>query len=111
MKNETEPKLKYPRKDAQHYHDEIKEVLQRLTYKEKFNIIKKVDIDLFEKFNRFKGTKAVHTLDYLIGVPNKKKKNLNVTEELFFLLRLLFIATAVKKDSTEKNRQQIRIVR
>lgn len=110
MKNETETKLKYPRQNAQHYHDKIKEVLQRLTYKEKFNIIKKVDLDLFEKFNRFKGTKAVHTLDYLIGVPNKKNKNLNVTEELFFLLRLLFVATAVKKHFAEKNRQQIKIV-
>jgi hypothetical protein len=111
MKNETESKLKYPRQDAQHYHDEIKVVLQGLTYKEKFNIIKKVDIDLFEKFNRFKGTKAVHTLDYLNGIPNKKKKNLNITEELFFLLRSLFVATAVKKHFTEKNKQQIKIVK
>ena len=34
-----ESNLKYPRRDAQYYREEIKRILYCLTYKEKFNII------------------------------------------------------------------------
>jgi len=35
MRNEIEPKLKYPRKEAEYYREEIKRILRGLTYKEK----------------------------------------------------------------------------
>jgi len=110
MKNETQSNLKYPRRDAQHYHEEIKRLLNSLTYKEKFNIIKKVDKDLLKKVNTFNGTKAVHTLDYVSLLPYKKK-DLNLTEEILLNLRSLFMMWSVKEYYNEKRKKMIRIVK
>ena len=110
MKKETQSNLKYPRRDAQHYHEEIKRLLNSLTYKEKFNIIKKVDKDLLKKVNTFNGTKAVHALDYVSLLPYKKK-DLNLTEEILLNLRSLFMMWSVKEYYNEKRKKMIRIVK
>jgi len=105
-----ESNLKYPRREAQYYREEIKRVLYCLTYKEKFNIIKKADKDLLKRLNTFNGTKAVHTLDYVSHIPYKKK-DLNLTEEIMLLLRSLFMLWSVKDYYAEKRRKMIRIVK
>jgi hypothetical protein len=105
-----ESNLKYPRRDAQYYREEIKRVLRGLTYKEKFNIIKKVDKDLLKRLNTFNGTKAVHTLDYVSHLPYKKK-DLNLTEEIMLMLRSLFILWSAKDYCTEKRRKMFTIVK
>jgi hypothetical protein len=110
MRNEIEPKLKYPRKEAEYYREEIKRILYGLTYKEKFNIIKKVDKDLLQRLNTFNGTKAVHTLDYVNCLPYKKK-DLNLTEEIMLMLRSLFMLWSVKDYCNEKRRKMFRIVK
>jgi hypothetical protein len=110
MRNEIEPKLKYPRKEAEYYREEIKRILRGLTYKEKFNIIKKVDKDLLQRLNTFNGTKAVHTLDYVNCLPYKKK-DLNLTEEIMLMLRSLFMLWSVKDYYAEKRRKMIWIVK
>jgi len=110
MKNEIEPKLKYPRREAEYYREEIKKILYGLTYKEKFNIIKKVDKDILKKVNTFNGTKAVHTLDYVSCLPYKKK-DLNLTEEIMLLLRSYFIMWSVKDYYYEKRKKMIKIVK
>jgi hypothetical protein len=110
MQNEIEPKLTYPRREAEYYREEIKRLLHSLTYKEKFNIIKKVDKDLLKRLNTFNGTKAVHTLDY-VGCLPYKKKNLNLTEEIMLLLRSLFMMWSVKDYYNEKRKKMIRIVK
>jgi hypothetical protein len=110
MKNKTQSILKYPRRDAQYYREEIKRVLHSLTYKEKFNTIKKVDKDLLKRLNTFNGTKAVHTLDYVSLLPYKKK-DLNLTEEIMLMLRSLFMMWSVKDYYSEKRRKMIRVVK
>jgi len=105
-----ESNLKYPRREAQYYREEIKRVLYCLTYKEKFNIIKKADKDLLKRLNTFNGTKAVHTLDYVSHLPYKKK-DLNLTEEIMLMLRSLFIMWLVKDCCNEKRRKMFTIVK
>ena len=110
MIEQTQSKLKYPRRDAEYYREEIKKILSGLTYKEKFNIVKKVDKDLLKRLNTFNGTKAVHTLDYVSCLPYKKK-DLNLTEEIMLLLRSFFMNWSVKDYYTEQRRKMIRIVK
>ena len=60
-------------KETKYYHNEVCKILQGLSYKEKFNIVKEVDRNLLKKVNTFTGTKAVHTLNYISCIPYKKK--------------------------------------
>ena len=97
-------------KEAQYYHNKICEILQSLTYKEKFNIVKEVDRNLLKKVNTFTGTKAVHTLNYISCIPYKKKE-LNVKDEVLLKLRTMFMLWAVKDYFVEKRRKTLRIVK
>ena len=97
-------------KEAQYYHKEVSEILQGLTYKEKFNIVKEVDRNLLKKVNTFTGTKAVHTLNYISCIPYKKKE-LNLKEEVLLKLRTMFMLWAVKDYFVEKRRKTLRIVK
>jgi len=97
-------------KEAKYYHNEVCQILQGLTYKKKFNIIKEVDRNLLKKVNTFTGAKAVHTLNYVSCIPYKKKK-LNLKEEVLLKLRTMFILWAVKDYFVEKRRKTLRIVK
>lgn len=97
-------------KEAKYYHKEVSEILQGLTYKEKFNIVKEVDRNLLKKVNTFTGTKAVHTLNYISCIPYKKKE-LNLKEEVLLKLRTMFMLWAVKDYFVEKRRKNLRIVK
>ena len=97
-------------KGAKYYHNEVCEILQGLTYKEKFNIVKEVDRSLLKKVNTFTGTKAVHTLDYINSIPYKKKE-LNLKEEVLLKLRTMFMLWAVKDYFVEKRRNTLKVVK
>ena len=97
-------------KDAKYYHNEVCKILQCLSYKEKFNIVKNVDINLLKKVNTFTGTKAVHTLDYINSIPYKKKE-LNLKEEVLLKLRTMFMLWAVKDYFVKKRRNTLRVVK
>jgi hypothetical protein len=81
MKKEEIPELenseknkKFVPKDFQYFRDRILVGLQFLTFKEKFNLIKKADKKSLALFNTYSGTKAVHTLDYVRKFPSRKKE-------------------------------------
>ena len=97
-------------KEAKYYHNEVCEILQSLTYKEKFNIVKEVDRNLLKKVNTFTETKAVHTLDYINSIPYKKKE-LILKEEVLLKLRTMFMLWAVKDYFVEKRRNTLRVVK
>ena len=97
-------------KEAKYYHNEVCKILQSLTYKEKFNIVKEVDRNLLKKVNTFTGTKAVHTLNYISCIPYKKKE-LNLKEEVLLKLRTMFMLWAVKDYFVEKRRKTLIIVK
>ena len=97
-------------KEAKYYHNEVCKILQNLTYKEKFNIVKEVDRNLLKKVNTFTGTKAVHTLDYINSIPYKKKE-LSLKEEVLLKLRTMFMLWAVKDYFVEKKRNTLRVVK
>ena len=97
-------------KEAKYYHNVVCEILQSLTYKEKFNIVKEVDRNLLKKVNTFTGTKAVHTLNYINCIPYKKKE-LNLKEQVLLKLRTMFMLWAVKDYFVEKRRKTLRIVK
>ena len=97
-------------KEAKYYHNEVCKILQNLSYKEKFNIVKEVDRNLLKKVNTFTGTKAVHTLNYISCIPYKKKE-LNLKEEVLLKLRTMFMLWAVKDYFVEKRRKTLRIIK
>ena len=106
----TSKKFNLKSKEAKYYHNEVCEILQGLTYKEKFNIVKAVDRNLLKKVNTFTGTKAVHTLNYISCIPYKKK-DLNLKEEILLNLRTMFMLWAVKDYFVEKRRKTLRIIK
>ena len=97
-------------KDSKYYHNEVSKILQSLSYKEKFNIVKNVDRNLLKKVNTFTGTKAVHTLDYISSIPYKKKE-LSLKEEVLLKLRTMFMLWAVKDYFVEKRRNTLKVVK
>ena len=97
-------------KDSKYYHNEVSKILQSLSYKEKFNIVKNVDRNLLKKVNTFTGTKSVHTLDYISSIPYKKKE-LSLKEEVLLKLRTMFMLWAVKDYFVEKRRSTLRVVK
>ena len=106
----TSKKFNLKTKGAKYYHNEVCEILQGLTYTEKFNIVKEVDRSLLKKVNTFTGTKAVHTLDYISSIPYKKKE-LSLKEEVLLNLRTMFMLWAVKDYFVEKRRNTLKVVK
>ena len=58
-------------KEAKYYHKEVSEILQGLTYQEKFNIVKEVDRNLLKKVNTF-------SVPFLFNISNLVSIFLNV---------------------------------
>ena len=96
-------------KGGAYYRNEILNLIRDLSFKEKFNIIKKSDRELLKKLNTFNGTKAVHTLDYISKFPKKNK--ITLTEECILAVRSLMILWEKKEYLIEKKRKMIKLVK
>jgi len=105
-------KLKKPfiSKGFQEYRNEMLRVIKDLNFKEKYNLIKQTDRKLLEKLNRFTGTKAVHTLEYISKIPSRKKE-LTLTDECVLGLRSLMLFWARNDYYNERRKQRIKIVK
>lgn len=97
-------------KGYQYYRDIILRTLSNLTFSEKYKIIKKVDRELLANFNKYQGTKAVHTLEYTFKIPSRKK-NLNKKDEIILLLRSLNIVCEKNNYYKLRRNQNVKIIK
>ena len=94
----------------QHYRNCVLHTLSRLTFSEKFKIIKKVDKDILARVNTFQGTKAVHTLNYLHKIPSRKE-NLTKIDEIVLMLRSISIVSERNNYYKERRKKLISVVK
>jgi len=94
----------------QHYRDEVLSILKHLPFSVAFKIIKDVDIDLLNKINRYQGSKAVHTLNYMHKIPSRKKK-LTQLDEIVLLLRSINVIFARNDYYKERRKKLIKVVK
>jgi len=92
------------------FRNEILKALKNLSFREKFNLIKKTDKKLLESINRYTGTKAVHTLDYIVKFPSRKKE-LSLKEECILQVRSLMILFARNDYYDEKRKKMIKVIK
>ena len=92
------------------YRNEILGALKSLSFKEKFNLIKKTDGELLKKVNRFNGTKAVHTLNYITRFPSRKKE-LTLADECILSFRSLMIFFARNDYYKERRKLMIKVIK
>ena len=92
------------------FRNEILNSLKNLSFRERFNLIKKTDKKLLEIINKYTGTKAVHTLDYIVKFPSRKKE-LSLKEECILQVRSLMIIFARNDYYRERRKQMIKVVK
>jgi hypothetical protein len=88
-------------KEAKYYHNEICEILQSLSYKEKFNIVKEVDRNLLKKVNINNINTEMLPFEYM-DIERKEKFRVE-NEQTFKKLGRIIIPSKVIIESTNKN--------
>ena len=94
----------------QKFRNQILERLKYLSFSERFNIIKKTDKELLLLLNKYNGTKAVHTLDYIKKFPSRKK-DLTLREELILQIRSFMMIYARNDYYKERRKKMIRVIK